>query len=85
MLFDIYLNLGCLRIVHVACGGTTNICTSENTLLKCTVPTFLVVAHSGPVVEHSSGVWKVVGSVPGKGIPNTLKMVLRASLVSIQH
>ena len=39
----------------------------------------------GPVVECSPGVQEVVGSFPGRVIPKTFKMVLDASLLSVQH
>ena len=35
-------------------------------------------APGGLVVEHSAGVREVVGSIPGRVIPKTLKMVLDA-------
>ena len=34
--------------------------------IKKTVP-------SGPVVDHSPGVWEVVGSIPSRVIPKTFK------------
>ena len=42
---------------------------------------FRVTPPGPPVVEHSPGVWHVVGSVPGQVIPKTSKMVLGASLL----
>ena len=39
----------------------------------------------GLVVERSPGVREVVGSIPGRVIPKTLKMVLDASLLSARH
>ena len=40
---------------------------------------------SGPVVERSPGVWEVLGSVLGRVIPKTFKIVLGASLLSARH
>ena len=39
----------------------------------------------GPVVEYSPGMQEVVGSVPNCVLAKTLKMVLDASLLSVQH
>ena len=38
-------------------------------------------AHVGPSVEHSSGVWEVMDSVPGQVLPRTLEMLLLAFLL----
>ena len=37
------------------------------------------------MVERSLGLQEVVGSIPGRVIPKTLKMVLDASLLSAWH
>ena len=42
-------------------------------------------APGGLVVERSPSVREVVGSIPGRVIPKTLKMVLDASLLSARH
>ena len=40
---------------------------------------------NGPMVEHFFGVRKVVGSILSRVIPKTLKVVLGASLLRMQH
>ena len=45
----------------------------------------LGTAPGGLVVERSPGVREVVGSIPCRVIPKTLKMVLDASLLSARH
>ena len=42
-------------------------------------------APGGLVVERTPGVWEVVGSIPGRVITKTLKMVLDVSLLSTRH
>ena len=42
-------------------------------------------APDGSVVERSPGVREVVGSIPCQVIPKTFKLVLDASLLSVQH
>ena len=37
------------------------------------------------VVKNFSGVWEVMGSVPGLVTPKTLKMVLGDFLLCVQH
>ena len=46
---------------------------------------YLETAPGGPVVECSPGVWEVVGSIPGRVISKTLKLVLDAFLPSTWH
>ena len=41
--------------------------------------------HSGSVVEHPLCDQEVVGSIPGRVIPKTLKMVLTALSLGAQH
>ena len=41
--------------------------------------------HSGSVVERRLCDWEVVGSIPGRVIPKTLKMVLAALSLGAQH
>ena len=46
------------------------------------------IGEPHPVVqwlEHSNGVWEVVGSIPDQVTPKTLKMVLDASLLSLSY
>ena len=45
----------------------------------------LMTASGGPVVECLPGVWEVVGSISGRVIAKTFKMVIDASLLSAQH
>ena len=45
----------------------------------------LMTAPSGLVVEHSLGVREVVGLIPSRVIPKTIKMVLDASLLSARY
>ena len=41
--------------------------------------------HSGSVVERPLSNWEVVGSIPSRVIPKTLKMVLAALSLGPQH
>ena len=41
--------------------------------------------HSGSVVEPLLCDWEVAGSIPGRVIPKTLKMVLAALSLGAQH
>ena len=41
--------------------------------------------HSGSVVEHPLCDWEVAGSIPGRDVPNTLKMVQAALSFGAQH
>ena len=41
--------------------------------------------HNGSVVEHPLCDREVVGSIPGRVIPKTLKMVLAALSLGAQH
>ena len=45
----------------------------------------VATAPGGLVVERSPGVQEVLGSIPGRVIPNTLYMVFVASLLSARH
>ena len=47
------------------------------------IPVLLETTSDGHVVECLSGVQEVVGSIPGRVIPQTLKMLLGSSLLGI--
>ena len=47
--------------------------------------TMITYRHSGSVVERPLCDWEVAGSIPGRIIPKTLKMVLAALSLGAQH
>ena len=64
-----FLNTGLSRCnLHMFYDMNTNCC--SHVPMRPTTP-------GGPVVEHSPGVWEVVGSIPGWIIPKTLKWYLK--------
>ena len=51
----------------------------------CVTKTAIVNRHSGSVVERPLCDREVAGSIPGRVIPKTLKMVLAALSLGAQH
>ena len=54
-------------------------------MVKMNVRWHLVHRHSGSVVERPLCDREVAGSIPGRVIPKTLKMVLAALSLGAQH
>ena len=56
-------------------------------VIKCDIvsTTWIIDRHSGSVVERPLCDREVAGSIPGRVIPKTLKMVLAALSLGAQH